>query len=180
MLPELERLELGFKTTSADTYICDRKHLVTGVSLGFTIDYDVKLSNGECLQRPLVWAPTQKSEWIWSLIYKRPIPPVAVHKTDKTSDRTYEVIDGKQRLSTIGEFLRDEFPLIHGNHEYRFSELPGDYQDRVMHGRPVLGYTAYNLTEIDKIRWFKWINYAGTPQDWSHIQKLEKLLSEGI
>ena len=177
MLPKLKRFDLGFKKTSADTYICDRKHLVSGVSLGFTIDYDVVLSNGECLQRPLVWTPAQKSEWIWSLIYERPIPPVAVHKTDKTSN-TYEIIDGKQRMHTIGEFLRDEFPLIYENDEYLFSELTKEYKDRILYGRPVLGYTAYDLSEIDKIRWFKWINYAGTPQDQSHIQKIEKLLSE--
>jgi hypothetical protein len=174
MLPKLTELELGFKTGSAETYICARKHLIEGVSYGREIDYNVQLASKQFLQRPLIWTPHQKSEWIWSLITERPIPPVAIHKTDDT----LEVIDGKQRMHTIGEYLRNEFPLFYGKDLYLFSDLPQEYQERIMGGRPVLGYLAYDLTDLHKIQWFRWINYAGTAQDQKHILKLEKLLKQ--
>lgn len=174
MLPELRTLERPFHTSSAQTYICDRKDLITGESYGRTIDYDVRLSSGGLLQRPLVWTPFQKSEWIWSLIVGRRLPPVAIHKTEKS----YQVIDGKQRMHTIGAFLRDETKLIYGNEEFLFSELPGEYQSKLLYHRPVLGYMAYGLTDRQKLLWFRHINYAGTPQDQEHISKLEKLTEE--
>lgn len=172
MLPDLKTLELGFKTSSAETYICDRKHLVEGQSYDRFFDYDIFLADGTPLQRPLVWTPLQQSEWIWSLIYERPVPPVAINHTGDT----YEVIDGKQRLCTLGQFLRDEIKLLYGDAGFLFSELPDKYQDRIIRGRPILGYLAYDLSDHEKLQWFKWINYAGTPQDQEHISKLENLL----
>jgi len=171
MLPKLNTLRLGFDHHSADTYICARRALINGSSFDRVIDYDVRLATGESLQRPLVWTLNQKSEWIWSLIQERPIPPVAINQTDTA----FEVIDGKQRMHTIGEYLREEFPLIHGNDKYLFSELPKEYQDQIRGARPVQGYLAHDLTDLQKIQWFGWINYAGTAQDQEHINKLRQL-----
>lgn len=172
MLPDLTVFGIPFETTSADTYICSRIHLKDGKSYGREIDYDVPIFNGVFLQRPLVWTPFQKSEWIWSILIGRPLPPVAIHKTDTH----FEVIDGKQRLHTIGEFLREEIPIFYENSEFYFSELPHSYQDKILHNRPVLGYLSYDLTDYQKLQWFRYINYAGTAQDKEHIDTLETLL----
>lgn len=66
-------------------------------------------------QRSLVWERTRKTNLIESLILSYPVPQVyarrIVGKENKKGDSIYFILDGKQRLSTIKEFLNDEFAL---------------------------------------------------------------------
>lgn len=66
-------------------------------------------------QRSLVWERTRKSNLIESLILSYPVPQVyarrIVGEENKKGNSTYFILDGKQRLSTIKEFLNDEFAL---------------------------------------------------------------------
>ena len=59
-------------------------------------------------QRRLRWTVKQKSLLIESLLLNVPIPPVFLYESDLAR---YEVMDGQQRLSTIKEFLSNEFAL---------------------------------------------------------------------
>lgn len=61
------------------------------------------------VQRGFEWSkdPVRMSEFIYSLIIERPIPPIYVAKIDGK----YSAMDGKQRATTIHKFLNDEFPL---------------------------------------------------------------------
>lgn len=61
------------------------------------------------VQRGFVWNKdvVKMSEFIYSLIIERPIPPIYVAKSGKV----YSAMDGKQRTTTIVEFLNDKFPL---------------------------------------------------------------------
>jgi hypothetical protein len=87
------------------------------------------------------------------------------------------VIDGKQRLSTLFDFTDDKFTLEIDGKEYLFSELPDDYQGGI--NRFYFRYYVVNepwddrITDEQKIRWFKLINFAGTPQDSEHLKGLE-------
>lgn len=66
-------------------------------------------------QRSLVWERARKTNLIESLILSYPVPQVyarrIVGKENKKGDSIYFILDGKQRLSTIKEFLNDEFAL---------------------------------------------------------------------
>lgn len=66
-------------------------------------------------QRSLVWERARKSNLIESLILSYPVPQVyarrIVGKENKKGDSIYFILDGKQRLSTVKEFLNDEFAL---------------------------------------------------------------------
>lgn len=66
-------------------------------------------------QRSLVWERARKSNLVESLILSYPVPQVyarrIVGKENKKGDSVYFILDGKQRLSTIKEFLNDEFAL---------------------------------------------------------------------
>ncbi|MEK6615308.1 MAG: DUF262 domain-containing protein, partial [Bacteroidota bacterium] len=64
------------------------------------IDIDPKF------QRRDAWSEIKKSRFIESLIYSLPIPQIvlAEHKTQKG---TYIVVDGKQRLLTLKQFLTE-------------------------------------------------------------------------
>lgn len=66
-------------------------------------------------QRSLVWERARKSNLIESLILSYPVPQVfarrIIGEENKKGNSTYFILDGKQRLSTIKEFLNDEFAL---------------------------------------------------------------------
>ena len=66
-------------------------------------------------QRSLVWERARKTNLIESLILSYPVPQVyarrIVGKENKKGDSIYFILDGKQRLSTVKEFLNDEFAL---------------------------------------------------------------------
>jgi len=59
-------------------------------------------------QRRLRWSDKQKSLLIESLLLNVPIPPVFLYESELAR---YEVMDGQQRLSTVSEYLSNEFPL---------------------------------------------------------------------
>lgn len=101
-------------------------------------------------QRSLVWERARKSNLIESLILSYPVPQVyarrIVGKENKKGDSIYFILDGKQRLSTIKEFLNDEFaltklsPVVYFDDELneevtldisdkKFSELPDGLKD---------------------------------------------------
>ncbi|MCR5881542.1 DUF262 domain-containing protein [Rhizobacter sp. J219] len=59
-------------------------------------------------QRRLRWTTQQKSLLIESLLLNVPVPPVFFYENDLAR---YEVMDGQQRLSSIKEFLNNEYSL---------------------------------------------------------------------
>jgi hypothetical protein len=59
-------------------------------------------------QRNLVWQPKQKSELIESILMGIPLPLIYVKEDERG---VYIIVDGKQRLSTLFEFINNEFAL---------------------------------------------------------------------
>jgi len=59
-------------------------------------------------QRRHRWDQTKKSRLIESFIMNVPVPPVFLYEYEFSK---YEVMDGLQRMSTIGDFYRDRFAL---------------------------------------------------------------------
>jgi hypothetical protein len=144
------------------------------------IDFDVYLpTKGINLQRDYVWNIEQKREMIWSVLMNRHIPRMAMINvvTEKSDTKgIYQVIDGKQRLSSMIGFYRGEFDLIIDGNNYYYSDLPEDYQ-RVIAGFMFPYYVVNEdygnkITDEDKIAWFRYINFAGTPQDSEHMKSL--------
>jgi hypothetical protein len=132
-------------------------------------DFDVYLPSKKMnLQRPLVWTIDQKRSLIESVIIHRAIPPISVLQL---LDDTYQVIDGKQRLNAFIEYVQGHFDFC----GYKCDDLPKEYMGQI--NRYFI--SAYRLVEYDvptsddqKIEWFRWINFAGTPQDLEHMSKL--------
>lgn len=91
-------------------------------------------------QRSLVWEKMRKSGLIHSLIEGYPVPPLYARRVD---GKTYDFLDGKQRLNAVCEFLNNEFTLVGvGDVELddgsfldingmKFEDLPEELQDRV-------------------------------------------------
>jgi len=174
-------------------YIHIRYHYIQNKGLSFcrvdsilegdtTLDMDVFLpSIGKNLQRPLVWTQLQKEQFIISFYKGIYLPPYAVVHFRAGIDKPdhFQVIDGKQRLSTIISFARNEFSVTFPNNKsYFFSDLPKDFQ-RELRYKFLVGNVAYHyenepMTDEQKIEWFKYINFAGTPVELEHLNSLIK------
>ena len=159
----LERQDIG----SGDLCIAQGKDV-----LRKKWDFDVYLpSKGMNLQRPLVWTLDQKRSLIESVLIRRSIPPISVIQT---LDDTYQVIDGKQRLSAFIEYVQGGFDFC----GYYCDDLPKDYLGQIKrHYICCYRLCEYDtpITDNEKIEWFNWINFAGTPQDIAHMEKLKNV-----
>lgn len=144
------------------------------------VDFDVFLpSKGVNLQRDFVWNMHQKRELVWSILQKRHIPRISMlHLRRDTPGKssTFQIIDGKQRLKTMMDFHQNKFTLLIDGTEYFLSELPKEYQ------RAYLGHLfschivhedyGIEFTDEEKIAWFHYENFSGTPQDINHLRNL--------
>ena len=80
-------------------------------------------------QRNAVWGYKQKCELIESILMGLPLP---IFYLKQQNNSTYVVVDGKQRLSTLFEFLSNGFPLkslkiltfLNGR---KFKDLSGEF-----------------------------------------------------
>jgi len=64
-------------------------------------------------QRRSLWTDEKKSFLIDSILKNYPIPPIFLHQKidDKTGKTKYDIIDGKQRLTAIVEFITNLIPI---------------------------------------------------------------------
>ncbi|MDM8532091.1 DUF262 domain-containing protein [Anaerolineales bacterium HSG25] len=90
-------------------------------------------------QRRFRWDQVRKSRLLESFLMNVPVPPIFLNED---AYGTYSIIDGKQRLSAIADYLRDAFPLegleVFGDINGRYySDLPPTLQ-RVLRTRPTL------------------------------------------
>ena len=148
--------------------LADRASLISQL----TFDFDVYLPTRRMnLQRPLVWTQAQKEALIESIIVKRFIPPISAIYTDES---VYQVIDGKQRLTTLIAYLNNEFEYC----GYLHKDLPSDYKTAIqrfwLRCDRLLEPLDQRLTDNEKVEWFQWINFAGTAQDIEHLEALKK------
>jgi len=149
----------------------------------YSIDFDVFLpSKNMNLQRGFVWTLLQKQELIISILKGVKIPPLSVIQYKENGSITKEsvilkIIDGKQRLSTLISYYKNEFSIEFEGKEYYFNDLTKQCQREIDDCLTVnVGY-EYKDTPIpdeQKILWFEMINFAGTPQDKEHLENLKK------
>ncbi|MCD5258229.1 DUF262 domain-containing protein [Weissella paramesenteroides] len=88
--------------------------------------------------------------------------PLGLIYFNKTNDDSLEVLDGQQRITSIGRFITGKFAIEdeNGNKNY-FSGLGQEYQDIIMN-TSLLVYECKG-TESEIKEWFKTINIAGVP-----------------
>jgi len=143
------------------------------------VDWDVFLpSVGYNLQRPFVWNKLQKEELIWSVLLGRQVPRVSVISIYEDGDELLQIIDGKQRLGTLVTFFQGRFPICIDEEAFLYHQLPDDYKNEIKYFQISINtlYEPLNqpFSDQDKINWFYFINFAGTPQDAEHKLKLQQ------
>ena len=88
--------------------------------------------------------------------------PLGLIYFNKTSNGQYEVLDGQQRITSIGRFVTGKFAIedANGNIQY-FSGLPKEQQLLIL-GSKLLVYVCEG-EEREVKEWFKTINIVGVP-----------------
>lgn len=88
--------------------------------------------------------------------------PLGLLYFNRTADGRYEVLDGQQRITSIGRFVTGKFALqdSEGNVQY-FSGLPNEQQERILTARLLIYVCEGEEREIKE--WFKTINIVGVP-----------------
>lgn len=141
-----------------------------------------KINFDHIVQRSYVWEKKRKSAFIESMMLGYPIPPVFAKRVDNNSDKNngyiYYIMDGKQRLSTVKQYLNDEFALSDLNpvtyvddatgeeckqdvSKLKFSELP----ESLKHHLETVSFSVTyfdHLTKEEERELFKRLN-AGKP-----------------
>ena len=88
--------------------------------------------------------------------------PIGLLYFVKTADGMYEVLDGQQRITSIGRYLTGKFSVVdaHG-FEKNFSSLAADQREKILKTRLTIYICEGEESEIKE--WFKTINIVGIP-----------------
>lgn len=88
--------------------------------------------------------------------------PLGLIYFNKVKDNKFEVLDGQQRITSIGRFVTNKFAIKDENGmEQYFSGIASDKQDLILQTKLLIYECEGTESEIKE--WFKTINIAGVP-----------------
>lgn len=88
--------------------------------------------------------------------------PIGLIYFNKVSENNLEVLDGQQRITSLGRFVNDKFAIKDENGmEQYFIGLAKDKQTKIMDAKLLIYECEGTESEIKE--WFKTINIAGVP-----------------
>lgn len=178
-----KRDKLRISTYSLDSILHftnpKKKEIISGLETP-EADYNpFVIINGERIyyQRPLVWDLEAKQNLIKSIILGLNCGLVVIRKrswedVEKLAKKGivsafFDIVDGKQRLSTLHEFVNDGFQDSEG---YYFSEWSDSAQSQLKRGQHIsFGELDEDTTDEETIEQFLRVNFTGVPQSTEHI-----------
>ncbi len=108
-------------------------------------------------QRHFIYAIKKKEAPVIDSILKG--YPLGLIYFNKTATGQYEVLDGQQRITSIGRFLSNRFSIKVNGIEETFSGLPEDLKIKILQTKILVYICEGTETEIKE--WFKIINTEG-------------------
>lgn len=134
-------------------------------------------------QRKLVWTLKQKQDYINNLFngMAEIRPTILLYYEDKKD--IYEVLDGKQRLTTLFQFIDNEFAIIVDGEEVYFNDLiDTDKKFILNHNVYWTRIMSFKVLEPialeDKLTLFLEKNYLGTRMSDEQINKVLNMLDD--
>lgn len=111
-------------------------------------------------QRNYIYADGKKDVAVIESILKG--YPIGVLYFNRIGDDKYEVLDGQQRITSIGRFVKGKFAVKDTNdHEQYYSGM-SDEQRKLINDKKLLIYICEG-EEQEMMKWFETINIAGVP-----------------
>ena len=136
-------------------------------------------------QREYVWTVRVASKLVESLMLNIPIPTMFFHEVN---DGGLEVVDGKQRLTSIWSFINGEFPdgsafklkgldVFAEHNDKTFAQLPADVQERIL-DHPLNVHTIGRQSQPDFVfEVFERLNMGATQLN---EQELRNCIYQGV
>jgi hypothetical protein len=87
--------------------------------------------------------------------------PIGLIYFNKVKEDEFEVLDGQQRITSIGRFVTNKFAIMDNGNPRTFDSLAADQQDKIMNSKLLIYECEGTETEIKE--WFQTINIAGVP-----------------
>jgi hypothetical protein len=87
--------------------------------------------------------------------------PLGLIYFNKVAADKFEVLDGQQRITSIGRFVTNKFAVMDGANPQNFDSLPADQQKRIKDAKLLIYECEGTETEIKQ--WFETVNIAGVP-----------------
>jgi hypothetical protein len=111
-------------------------------------------------QRNYIYADGKKDVAVIESLLKG-YPLGLIYFNDVSEDK-FEVLDGQQRITSLGRFVTRKFSIKDNDgFEQRFSSLSPDKQSKIMNSELLVYHCEGEESEIKE--WFKTINIAGVP-----------------
>ncbi len=87
--------------------------------------------------------------------------PLGLIYFNKVAADKFEVLDGQQRITSIGRFVTNKFAIMENGNPKNFDSLPADQQAKIRDSKLLIYECEGTESEIKE--WFKTINIAGVP-----------------
>ena len=87
--------------------------------------------------------------------------PLGLIYFNKVAENKFEVLDGQQRITSIGRFVTNKFAIMDNDNPKNFDSLPADQQAKLRDSKLLIYECEGTETEIKQ--WFETINIAGVP-----------------
>lgn len=137
----------------------------------------------EYYQRAFVWGLEDMQSLVASIYNRFDCGKIVVRNRSwewlharENEDECYwkDIVDGKQRLTTIHKFINNEFKDFQGNY---FEDLSDIAQNKFLNHQ-LFSYSelSEDTTDEDVLKQFLAVNFCGVIQSKEHINYIEKLL----
>jgi 5-methylcytosine-specific restriction endonuclease McrA len=110
-------------------------------------------------QRNYIYADGKKDVAVIESILKG--YPLGLIYFNKTDDSKFEVLDGQQRITSIGRFVTNKFAIKVNDMQQNFSGIASDLQEKILETKLLIYECEGAESEIKE--WFRTINIAGVP-----------------
>lgn len=87
--------------------------------------------------------------------------PLGLIYFNKVAKDKFEVLDGQQRITSIGRFVTNKFAIVDDGNPKHFDSLPADQQTKIRDSKLLIYECEGAESEIKQ--WFETINIAGVP-----------------
>lgn len=138
--------------------------------------YHFGVNDSPDYQRGLVWELEDKQLLIDSIFKGIEIGKFVFISLDFTDSHSpiYEILDGKQRLNAIIEFIEDRFSYK----GFCFSQLQDEDRRYFMRYLATVGESRGELTDKEKYEYFLRLNTRGKEQSLEHLKYVKSLLDK--